>query len=65
MIVSISGGKIPRNFAVDPGGKWLYVANQNSNNVVTFQVDPESGMPQETGHVLEVPSPVCIELADF
>lgn len=60
-----SGGKIPRNFAVDPGGKWLYVANQNSNNVVSFRIDSESGMPQETGNVLQVPSPVCIELVDF
>jgi 6-phosphogluconolactonase len=59
------GGNWPRNFAVDPGGKWLYVANQYSNHVVTFQIDAKSGMPQETGKVLQVPSPVCIELVDF
>jgi 6-phosphogluconolactonase len=60
-----SGGEIPRNFAVDPGGKWLFVANQNSNNVVTFRVDMESGIPEKTENVFEVPSPVCIELVDF
>ena len=32
-----SGGKAPRNFEIDPTGKWLFSANQNSDNILLFQ----------------------------
>jgi 6-phosphogluconolactonase len=53
-------GRIPRNFAIDPTGTWLLAANQDTNNIATFSIDAESGVPQFTGQVAEVPSPVCI-----
>jgi hypothetical protein len=37
----------------------LYVANERSHTVVTFEV-PRTGVPVATGAVLEVPSPTCI-----
>jgi 6-phosphogluconolactonase len=53
-------GKTPRNFAIDPTGKFLMAANQESNNIVVFRIDPATGDLTPTGQVLEVPSPVCI-----
>ena len=54
-------GRTPRNFAVDPTGAFLLVANQNSDTIVTFRRDARTGKLQPTGHVAEVPSPVCLK----
>ncbi|HEV2826235.1 MAG TPA: lactonase family protein [Pyrinomonadaceae bacterium] len=56
-----TGGKSPRNFAIDPTGAFLLVANQKSENIVTFRRDMRSGRLSATGHVAEVPSPVCLK----
>jgi 6-phosphogluconolactonase len=56
-----TGGKTPRNFAIDPTGAFLLTANQNSDNIVTFRLDPKTGRLRATGHVVEVPSPVCLK----
>ena len=55
-----TGGRWPRNFALAPGGKYLYVANQYTNSVVTFRLGAD-GMPAATRQTLDVPSPVCIK----
>lgn len=39
-----SGGENPRGFALSPSGKWLLAANQDSDNIVSFRRDEESGM---------------------
>ena len=59
-----TGGKTPRNFAVDPTGAFLLVANQRSDNIVTFRRDRKTGRLSATGHMLEVPSPVCLKFTD-
>lgn len=53
-------GKNPRNFGIDPSGRFLIVANQDSNSVVSFRVDPDSGRLMATGDVHEVSMPVCV-----
>jgi 6-phosphogluconolactonase len=53
-------GKTPRNFAIDPTGKFLLAANQESNNIVVFRIDPITGALSPTGDVAEVPAPVCV-----
>ena len=53
-------GKTPRSFAIDPNGKFLLAANQESNNVVVFRIDPVTGRLTPTGDIVEVPAPVCI-----
>ncbi len=53
-------GKTPRNFAIDPTGKFLLAANQESNNIVVFRVDSTTGALAPTGEIAEVPAPVCI-----
>jgi 6-phosphogluconolactonase len=55
-----SGGHWPRNFALDPSGRFLLAANQRSHTVVGFHVHPESGALTPTGHRADVPSPVCV-----
>ncbi len=54
-------GKAPRNFEIDPTGKFLFVANQETNNIVVFRIDPNSGKLTPTGQTLHVPSPVCLK----
>jgi len=53
-------GKTPRNFAIDPTGKFLLVANQESNNIIIFRIDSTTGALSPTGEITEVPAPVCI-----
>ncbi len=55
-----TGGKTPRNFALDPTGAWLLAANQDSDNIVVFRVDPSTGHLTRSGPELHVPSPVCV-----
>ncbi|HRI13061.1 MAG TPA: lactonase family protein [Verrucomicrobiota bacterium] len=56
-------GKTPRNFNLDPTGIFLWAANQNSNSIVLFRVDPATGRLTPTGKTLEVGSPVCVVFA--
>jgi 6-phosphogluconolactonase len=55
-----SGGKEPRDFTLDPSGAWLLAANQNSNSIVVFRLDPKSGKLTPAGGPVEVGSPVSI-----
>jgi 6-phosphogluconolactonase len=52
-------GQTPRNFNLLPGGI-LVVANQDSNNLVGFQISEEDGRLTHNGFKLELPRPVCI-----
>jgi 6-phosphogluconolactonase len=56
-----TGGDWPRNFVLDPYGSVLLVANQRSDNVVSFSIDRETGRLRPTGVVEQIPSPVCIK----
>ncbi|HQR44494.1 MAG TPA: lactonase family protein [Thermoanaerobaculia bacterium] len=58
-----SGGKTPRHFAIDPSGRWLVAANQDSGSVVVFRLDRETGLPGAVGSPIAVPDPVCILFA--
>jgi 6-phosphogluconolactonase len=53
-------GKGPRSFVIDPSGTFLLVANQDSNNIVTFRIDRASGKLTDTGIETNVPTPVCV-----
>lgn len=54
-------GKNPRNFAIDPTGQLLLVANQSSNSITVFKRDMEKGTLTEIPGGIEVPSPVCLK----
>lgn len=55
-------GTTPRNFMIDPTGHWLLVANQKSNNVVIFRIDPKTGLLKPAGKQIGIPSPVCLKM---
>ncbi len=55
-----TGGKSPRNFAIDPTGSYLFAANSGSDNIRVFRIDPNNGRLTPTGQVLEVPAPLCV-----
>jgi 6-phosphogluconolactonase len=55
-------GKTPRNFYIDEKGEFVLVANQDSDDIVFFTRDKETGMIKETEVKLKVPSPVCLKM---
>jgi 6-phosphogluconolactonase len=55
-------GKKPRDFCIDPTGRFLLVANQDSDNVVIFRPDLQTGILTPTGKSVEVGSPVCLQV---
>lgn len=57
------GGKTPRNFNLDPTGRFLLAAAQGSGVINVFRVDAKTGRLSETGNSVQVPSPVCIRFA--
>jgi 6-phosphogluconolactonase len=57
-----TGGKIPRSFAIDPTGRFLLAANQDTDTIVTFFIDARTGKLRPTGHVASVPTPVCVKV---
>jgi 6-phosphogluconolactonase len=54
-----TGGKTPRNFALDPSGQWLFAAGQGSDTIHVFQVGADGGLTA-TGTVVKVAKPVCV-----
>jgi len=58
-----TGGKGPRNFVIDPTGKYLLVANQNSDNIYVFQLDEATGKLIRVVSRIEVGNPVCLKFA--
>ena len=54
-------GKTPRNFNFDPTGNFLLVANQNSDAIVIFKVDKQTGLLTDTGNRVDVGKPVCLK----
>jgi 6-phosphogluconolactonase len=54
------GIKTPRNFAIEPTGKYMLVANQSGNSVISFRINQTTGELTPTGSSVEVGSPVCV-----
>ena len=57
------GGKIPRNFVLDPTERWMLVANQDSNLISVFARNPETGVLAEQGKSFKAVAPMCILFA--
>ena len=54
------GGKTPRHFKIDPTGKWLLCAHQDSNTISVLKLDPETGKLGEPENTVASPSPICL-----
>lgn len=52
-------GDWPRNFTLDPTGKFLLVANKKSNNISVFKIDATNGKLSFM-HSTDLASPVCL-----
>ncbi len=57
-----TGGETPRNFAIDPSGRWLLAANQNSNDIFVFLINERTGKLTATGQKVPLGAPVCMWL---
>jgi 6-phosphogluconolactonase len=55
-------GETPRHFIIDPNGAFALVANQDTDNVIPFKLDPVSGELNSSGYSLQVPTPVCVKV---
>ncbi|HVS93720.1 MAG TPA: lactonase family protein [Mucilaginibacter sp.] len=56
-------GLNPRDFTIDPTGKWLLVANQDGNNIIVFKINPGTGSLIRTDNHIELGNPVCLKFA--
>lgn len=54
-------GNGPRNFNFDPTGKFLLVGNQNSDEIMIFERNPDTGLLKDTGKRIALGKPVCIK----
>lgn len=55
-------GKTPRNFRIDPTGKFMLLANQNSNTLVLFAIDQQTGKLTPVGHPIPtIRGPICVK----
>nr|WP_246216054.1 beta-propeller fold lactonase family protein [Microvirga makkahensis] len=56
-----SRGRIPRFFALDPTGVWLF---EDSDTITTFKADRPTRMLSHRGEAARTGSPVCIVFRD-
>jgi 6-phosphogluconolactonase (cycloisomerase 2 family) len=66
-IISLKGyhttlGLHPRNFVIDPTGKYLLVGNLQSNNIVVFERHSETGLLKYSGTQISVQRPACLKM---
>ena len=53
-------GKAPRNFTISKDGNWLLVANQDSDNIIAFRRNIQTGTLTSTGVSIKLSMPVCL-----
>jgi 6-phosphogluconolactonase len=58
---SSCGGEVPRHLALDPTGRWLLIANQQSDNIAIFEIHPETGeVSDEPAKSYPISIPQCL-----
>ncbi|WP_250502497.1 lactonase family protein [Caballeronia sp. AZ7_KS35] len=55
-----SEGLKPWSFCMDPTGKWLLIANQESGSISVKAIDPVTGFLKTTGHSVKASSAVSV-----
>lgn len=55
------GGMGPRDFDLSPCGRWLVLANQDTDTVVSYAVDSDSGLLRRVA-VHALTAPVCVRI---
>lgn len=54
------GGAVPRHFKIDPSGKWLLCAHQDSNTISVLSLNDQTGMLGEPSSTVSAPAPICL-----
>ena len=60
-----SQGIGPRNFAIDPSGKFMLVANQKGGGIAIFKRDIDTGTLEDTGKRVALATPMRIVFGTF
>jgi 6-phosphogluconolactonase len=55
-------GHGPRFIGLDPAGRFLHAANEQSDTVVMFRIDDGTGRLAPTGQAIAIGSPVAVVL---
>lgn len=55
------GGDWPRNFVIDPSGRFLIAGNQKSNYISIFKIDRKTGLPTEAIDSVRIKMPACLK----
>ena len=58
---STCGGDWPRNFTIDPSGKFILAANQRSGDISIFRIDRITGIPEQLTQNVKLNAPVCLK----
>jgi 6-phosphogluconolactonase len=58
---STCGGNWPRNFVIDPSGRYILVGNQKSGNISLFKIDEKNGIPVDSGKDYKLGTPACLK----
>ena len=58
-------GDHPRNFVIDPTGKYLLVANMNSGNITVFKRDQKSGLLSKMDSEIRLDNPSCLRMRTY
>ena len=58
-----SYGKNPRDFAIDPTGNFMVVANQDSDSIFVYRIDKSNGKIRRINSNIEIGNPVCVKFA--
>ncbi|MDS9469349.1 lactonase family protein [Paracoccus sp. MBLB3053] len=53
-------GAIPRDFAIDPSGRFMAVANQDGHSLSVHEIDGQDGSLRPIGETFPIGSPACV-----
>jgi 6-phosphogluconolactonase len=58
--VAPAGVAVPRGFGIDPSGRWLVAAGQDSNDLTALAIDSKTGKLSPGPNKITVGKPVCV-----
>ncbi|WP_282040842.1 lactonase family protein [Winogradskyella flava] len=58
-------GEHPRNFAIEPSGEFLLVANQFTNNIIVFRRDIKTGKLSKLNQEIVVKNPSSLQIRTY
>jgi 6-phosphogluconolactonase len=60
-----TSGDHPRNFVIDPSGKFLLVANEHSGNIIVFRRNTKTGLLTMTSSKISIKGPSCLIMKSY